>query len=139
MPSAWRRTMAVASARASRSTKKTSGSPSTSRAPSATATVETTRRWRISTPARPSAGLEPEAHAPQRRDQPGRGRVVAELLAEPGDVHVERLGRAVPVLVPDLVHDAVPGHGPARLRRQQGQQVELLGRELQFLVAPPRP
>src|SRR5215216_4564238 len=33
---------------------------------------------------------EPEAHAPDRRDVRRMRRVILDLLAEPGDVHVER-------------------------------------------------
>src|SRR5207302_9774381 len=128
IPSAWRRTMAVASARARRSTKNSTGRPRTRRPPSATPIVDNTSRWRtgaIRPSVRASARLEPEADPPEGGDQLRGGRVVSEFLPQPGAVHVEGFRRAVPVLVPDLPHDAVPGDGAARVGGQPGQEGEL--------------
>jgi len=55
----------------------------------------------------------------------------------PGDVHVQRLGRAEPVLVPDLGHDALPPHHATGLGDEQREEVELLGGQLELSVAPP--
>ena len=51
---------------------------------------------------------EPEPDAPDRRDVCGMRGVILDLLAEPGDVHVERLGRPESVWIPDFVHDSLP-------------------------------
>jgi hypothetical protein len=53
----------------------------------------------------------------------------AELLAQRRDVGVDCLGRAVPVGVPHRLEDLGPGVDGADVVGQEGQQVELLGRE----------
>ena len=47
---------------------------------------------------------------------------------------VERLGRAEPVDVPDLVDEPLAAHDGAGLAHEQGEEVELLARELQRLA-----
>ena len=66
----------------------------------------------------------------------GAAGVVAELAPQPGDVHVERLGRAEPVLVPHLAISfsrvtTLPGAGTARASRSNSLRVsvELARRE----------
>ena len=56
--------------------------------------------------------------------------VVLDLLAEPRDVHVQRLGRPEPMRVPDLVHDPLSAQDLAGVGHQQVQEVELAGGEL---------
>src|SRR5947209_7251310 len=82
-----------------------------------------------------SAALEPEADPPHGGDEPGVRGVVAELLTQPGDVHVERLGRGPPGSVPDFAHQLFPGYHPAGVAHQDAQQVELLGGQVELLVA----
>ena len=48
------------------------------------------------------------------------GRVVTELLPQPADMHVERLRRAEPVDVPDLVDRALAGDHRTRVRASAG-------------------
>src|SRR6266540_5312085 len=57
-------------------------------------------------------------------------RVVAELAAKARDVDIERLGRAEPVPVPDLVDEALAGDDAAGLSRQQLEKLELLAGQL---------
>src|SRR2546426_257499 len=82
--------------------------------------------------------LEPEADAAHGGDVARGGGIVAELLTQPGDVHVQGLGGRPPGGVPDLAHQLLTGDDPARVPYQDAQQVELLGGELQLLVAHPR-
>ena len=63
-----------------------------------------------------------------------RLRVVAELLAQRAHVDVERLRRAEPVHVPDLVDQPLARDDRPRLPHQQREQVELLARELERLA-----
>src|SRR5690606_2659327 len=63
--------------------------------------------------------------------------VVSEFAAQPGDVHVQCLGRSPPVGVPHAPHELLPGDHLARVADEDPQQVELLGGELQFPVAQP--
>jgi hypothetical protein len=62
------------------------------------------------------------------------GRVVAKLLAQPADVHVERLRGTEPVHVPHLVDQALAADDGTGLAHQQREQVELLPRELERLA-----
>ena len=52
---------------------------------------------------------------------------LVEPAAEGGHVHVEGLGGAGPVLVPDVGHERLPAERGAGVGGQPGQQVELLG------------
>ena len=52
---------------------------------------------------------------------------------------VERLGRAVPVGVPDLVEDLAPGPHRTGVLGQQRQEGELLGREVDGVAADAHP
>src|SRR5262249_43378939 len=95
-------------------------------------------------PARPAlawsvAALKAEPDAPDRGDVPGAVRVVAELATQPGNVHVERLGRGPPLRVPDLAHDLLPGDHLARVTQQDPEQVEFLGGQVELGVAVPGP
>ena len=56
-------------------------------------------------------------------------RVVAQLAAQRGEVHVENLRRPVPVLVPGPLDDLLPADQPPWVGRQALQDRELLGRE----------
>src|SRR6266487_5196355 len=78
------------------------------------------------------AALKAEPDAPDRGDVPGAVRVVAELAAQPGNVHVERLGRGPPLRVPDLAHDLLPGDHLARVAQQDPEQVEFLGGQVEL-------
>ena len=62
----------------------------------------------------------------------GELRVVAELAAQARDVHVERLGRAEPVDVPDLVDEALARDDGAGLGHQQLEELELLAGEVEL-------
>jgi hypothetical protein len=83
---------------------------------------------RVTPNSRPaSGGFEPVAVPAQGGDllagQAGRG----ELATQREDMHVEGLGRAGPVLVPDLGHQSLPGERLAGVADQDAEQVELLG------------
>src|SRR4051812_24290359 len=96
-------------------------------------TMTATSRSRIG-----GAPLEAEPDA-AHRDHPGRGAALLELLAQPADGGVEGLGRPEPVLVPDLVHEALAGDDGTGLGVEHGQDVELLGRHDQLCLADPDP
>jgi hypothetical protein len=64
-------------------------------------------------------------------------RVIAQLAAQPGDVHVQRLRRRPPFRVPDLAHDLLAGHHFSRVAQQYPEEVELLGGEVKFGVTVP--
>src|SRR5215468_8003086 len=121
----------------SRISTSASGRPNSTTAVTATASVEN------SSCRRPAHGLitplEPEPDPAHGGDVARAVRVVAELAAEPGDVHVEGLGRAPPFAVPDLPHDLLPGDHLPGVVHQHAQQVELLGGELELGVADPGP
>src|SRR5262245_49458388 len=116
-----------------RSSTNASGMPSTTMATSAIVRVDARSR-RLT-----SLVFEAEPHASHRRDQLRVRGVVVQLPAERRDVHIEGAGRAVVVLVPDLVHEALAGHDVAGVGDQQREDAELLRRELDLLVVPPRP
>src|SRR5215467_6925123 len=125
----------------SRISTSASGRPNSTTAVTATASVENSSRRRTSACRRPAHGLitplEPEPDPAHGGDVARAVRVVAELAAEPGDVHVEGLGRAPPLAVPDLPHDLLPGDHLPGVVHQHTQQVELLGGELKLVVADP--
>src|SRR5690349_574467 len=122
---------------------KASGTANTPTPTAVTSTIQ--RRMRDLTagvPSRVGGELEAVPDAAQRGDAT-RGRVVtdglAELPAQRRDVHVERLGRAEPVLVPHLRHDPLSGDGGAGVLHEEGEQVELPGPELDLLARHPQP
>src|SRR6201995_5736452 len=117
----------------------TVGTPTTSTAATARPTI-VSRRRRCMPQSPPSvAALEPEADPAHGGDVAGAVGVVAELAAEPGDVHVQGLGRRPPLGVPDLAHDLLAGDHLAGVPEQDPEQVELLGGELQLRVPVPGP
>src|SRR5215469_13670151 len=120
---------------------KASGSPNSTTAVTATASVENSSRRRMSVcPAHALvAPFEAEPHPAHRGDVARVLGVVAQLAAEPGDVHVEGLGGSPPLAVPHLAHDLLPGHHLSCLVHQHGEQVELLGGEVELGVAEPGP
>ncbi len=69
--------------------------------------------------------VEPVTDAADRRDPRG----ITELLAQGRDVDVERLRRAPPVLVPDLLDELVATNHNPGVVGEPGEQIELLGRE----------
>src|SRR5262245_58284270 len=85
------------------------------------------------------SALEPESDAADSGDEMRVVGVVTELAAEPGHVHVQRLGRPPPLAVPDLPHDLIPGDHLARLGHQQMQQVEFLRRQVELCLTQPCP
>src|SRR5579863_8403825 len=68
---------------------------------------------------------EPEAVAVHGLDK----RRVADLAAQRREVHVEHLGRPVPVLVPGPLDDLLPADEPAGVGGQALEYRELLGSE----------
>src|SRR5579862_9859879 len=78
---------------------------------------------------------EPEPAAVDRLDQPG----ITEFAAKRRDVHVQHLGRPVPVRVPRRLQDLLPAHNPAGIGRQALENVEFLRRELDLLAADGHP
>ena len=129
----------VASTRASRSTSAASRSRSLCSYVSAERDLEDQQHERRDRQVRQQ---QPPRHARHRRIEaeadaahgldPAR---VTELLAQRGDVDVERLRRSVPVLVPNLLEDLVaPVHG-AGVAREQREQIELLRCQRELRVA----
>src|SRR5262249_43239728 len=120
----------------SRISTSASGRPDSTTAGTATAHLADSSRRRTAASPLPAHGLltqlEPEPDPAHGGDVARAVRVVAELAAEPGDVHVEGLGRAPPLAVPDLPHDLLPGDHLPGVVHQHAQQVELLGGELEL-------
>src|SRR3954469_12187395 len=71
---------------------------------------------------RRSGVVEPEADAAHG----GYPALTADLAAQPGHVHVQRLGRLHLRVVPHLTQDLLAGHHLARAQQQHPQQLELL-------------
>ena len=109
------------------------GSPAVSSSSAATTRLVMARRRRVSGRSRRSrvgrrgrrAVGQPEAVAVDGLDQRG----VAELAPQRRQVHVEHLGRPVPVLVPGPLDDLLPADQPAGVGGQALQDRELLGRQ----------
>src|SRR6185436_11812149 len=87
-----------------------------------------------------ASGSAPGAHAHSGRvdeavtdagfgDQPGTGRVVAELLAELTRVDPQTLGLPAVLRSPDLLEDRPVGEHPSRVTGEEGEEGELLRRE----------
>src|SRR4051794_22858454 len=68
-------------------------------------------------------GLEPEPVAAHRGDQAGLAGVVAELAADPAEVHVDGLGRRPEGGVPDREHQVVARHDRTGPLHEEEQQV----------------
>ena len=84
--------------------------------------------------AQAAAGLEPEADAADGDDAlPGVGGL--ELAAQAADGDVEGLGRAVPVLVPHLVHQRLARHHLVVVGGEDREDVELLGGQRELALA----
>src|ERR1700744_40338 len=115
------------------------GTPTTSTAATVRPTMVSRSRRRMPQPPASVTALEPEPDPAHGRDEAGAVRVVAELAAEPGDVHVQGLGRGPPLGVPDLAHDLLAGDHLAGVPEQDPEQIELLGGELQLGVPVPGP
>src|ERR1700721_4337083 len=107
-----------------------SGRPSNRTAVTATTSVEMSSLLRT---AQLASALEPEPDATHGGDVAGTVRVIAELAAQPGNVHVERLGRGPPLGPPDVPHQLLPGDHLARVPDQRPEQVELLGGEFELV------
>src|SRR3954447_14154926 len=71
-------------------------------------------------------------------DEAGGLRGVAELAAEAGDVDVERLRRAEPVGVPDLVDEPLARDDAAGLAHEEGEELELLAGEVELVAGHAR-
>src|SRR3954451_12545560 len=84
-------------------------------------------------------GLEPEPVTAHGGDQVGLAGVVAELAADPSEVHVDGLRRGPEGGVPDRVHQLVTGHDSAGPLHEKMQQVELLAREDDLAFISPHP
>ena len=71
-----------------------------------------------------------EAHAAHGVHVPRRGRIIAELLAQRADVHVEGLRGAEPVHVPHVLDQLLAGDDRAGVAHQEPQDLELLACQL---------
>src|SRR5215813_6008046 len=58
---------------------------------------------------------------------------LVDLRAQPADVHIDDVGPAVEVHVPDLLRDQRPGEDVAHVAGEEREQEELLGSEIQTL------
>ena len=67
----------------------------------------------------------------------GLARVVAELAAQPAEVHVDGLGVGVERRLPHVGHQLAAGDDVARARHQGVQELELLAGEPDLAVATP--
>src|SRR4051794_4161264 len=126
----------------SRKARSTSGTPTTSAVTTATVMAATSTRALIGRPpcgAASSFALEAEPDASHRSDEPRVGGIVAQLLAQPRDMHVQCLGRAPPGGVPDLAHQLLTGDDLAVLAQEHAQQVELLRGQRELLLVDPCP
>src|SRR5699024_12245606 len=74
----------------------------------------------------------PDAEAEYSHD---RKAGIRETLPEAVDVHVEGAFVAIEVQTPHLVHDLPPAEGAVLVGGEQEEQVELLQRQVQALVA----
>ena len=86
--------------------------------------------WRNCSAQGAASGLEAVAHAPDGGDPPGMLGVLLHLVADPADVLGDRrlvlpfrAGR------PDVLEQLAPAEDLAGRAHQEGQEVELLGRE----------
>jgi hypothetical protein len=79
--------------------------------------------------------VEAQADAADGLDPRG----VAELLAQGGDVDVDRLRAAVPRRLPDLLQDLRARHDRTRFPREQREQVELLWCQVELAPVYTRP
>ena len=64
-----------------------------------------------------------------------RARVFFDLLAQPANVHADRLLLAFEVVSPHLIEQRLPRHDAAVVLHEHAQQPELLGREGNLLAA----
>src|SRR6478609_4441032 len=79
-------------------------------------------------------GVEAEADPTDGGDVARVRRVVAQLPAQDRDVHVERLGRAVPGAVPHVAHQLLARDDLALVGHEHLEQLELLAGELHLLA-----
>src|SRR3954452_2376010 len=84
-------------------------------------------------------GLEAQAVTAHRGDQLRLAGVVAELAADPAQMHVDGLGRRPEGRVPDRVHQLVTRHHGTGPLHEEMQQVELLAREDDLAIISPHP
>src|SRR6478735_2209564 len=81
--------------------------------------------------------LEAQAATAVGGDQRRAARVVAELAAQPAEVHVDGLGVGVERRLPHVGHQLAAGDDVARARHQGVQELELLAGEPDLAVATP--
>src|SRR5262245_21422420 len=81
---------------------------------------------------------EPVADAPHGLDEGGMAGIVAELLAEPGDEHVDRAVVGLPVEAARGLQDAVAGEDAPAVPHEEREQLELGGGELEGAALEPR-
>src|SRR5690606_5768681 len=72
-------------------------------------------------------------------DEAGLGGMVAQLVAEPLDVHVHGAGGAHVVVAPHVPQEFLPGEGAAWAAGQKVEQIEFLEGERQRLSVQRRP
>ena len=99
------------------------GSASGTMAPAMMTAVKASRTSRIRLVMARCLVGEPEAVPVDGLDQAG----IAELLPQRRHVHVEHLGRAVPVLIPGALQHLLAADHPSRVAGQAFQDGELLG------------
>src|SRR5581483_6484127 len=83
----------------------------------------------------PSLLAEHVAPAAHRDDVAGVVGVHLDLLAQPADVHADRLMLALEVVAPDLFEQHLPRHDAAAILHEHVEQPELLRRELHLTAA----
>src|SRR6266508_2782648 len=76
--------------------------------------------------------VEAVADATQGDDR--ERRFTGELLAEPSDVHVQRLALARELRAPHVIEEGVPALDAARVGEQMREQVELATRQLDLVT-----
>ena len=71
------------------------------------------------------------AGSPDGEDEPWLA-VILDLLSQPFDECVDAALRDVRVVAPDALHQRFPAEDDAAVRREQVEQVELIGGEVDF-------
>src|SRR5262245_14323611 len=85
-----------------------------------------------------AAADEPIAEATHGLDEGGATRVVAQLLPQPRDEHVDRAVVRLPVEAARRLHDALAGEDAPAVAEEQAEQLELGGGQIEGAPIEPR-
>ena len=93
------------------------------------------RRPQRAATTRAASSFEHVAAAAHRQNVARRARIFFDLLAQPANVHADRLLLAFEIVSPHLVEQRLARHDAAVVLHQHAQQPELFGRERDVLAA----